>query len=226
MSHMKKKKGEVNRKRVLKDPAFEMTRQNNAEFSRAAKANGLLRRAFKLGLLNKQDQTVSGRLTQTMFNILQSDLVNDRGKRRVPQGVLNMLEGFNFNRDTTLRNALWAPYSIKFNKKAMQVTINFPTLISNAMIKTTSRANAFILTGMAASIHFEKETFPVSPVQTDILAISPLPHNNLQLKLQVTKSQPDDTIVVALGIEFVHAIGRTISQVEKKHNALAVVRVF
>jgi hypothetical protein len=223
---MKKKKAVVNRKRVLTDPAFARTRENNAEFTRAAKANGLLRRAFALGLPNKADRYVSARLTKTMFNILQSDQVNDRGKRSVSQGVLSILEGFNFNRDTSLQNVLRAPYSITFNKEAMQVTISFPLFISKAMIETGSGANAYMLSAMAASLHFEKEIFPVEPVQTDVLDISRTPHKDLQLKLPDIDQQPDDTIIVALGIEFFHNSSGSIQQIAKKHNALAVVKVF
>jgi hypothetical protein len=222
---MKKKKGGLNRKRVLTDPAFELTRQNNAEFSRACKANRLLRRAFMLGLSNKADRYVSGRLRKAMFKILQSDQVNDRGERRVTQGVLSMLEGFNFNRDTSLQDVLRTPYSITFNKEAMQVTISFPSFIPKVMIDTASGANAFRLTGMAASLHFEKETCPVDPVQTDILDISRQPHENLLLQLPVIDQQPDHTVIVVLGIEFIHYIRGTIQQVDKRHNALAVVKV-
>lgn len=223
---MKKKKTIVTRRKVLTDPVFELTRQNNAEFTRACKANRILRQAFALGLPNKADRYVSGRLTRTMFNILQSDQVNDRGKRRVPQGVISILEGFNFNRDTSLQNVLRAPYSITFNKAAMLATISFPTFIPKAMVETASGANAFMLTGMVTSLHFEKETFAVDPVQTDILGISLQPHKNLQLKLPVIDQQPDHTVIVALGIEFIHDIRGTIQQVEKKYNALAVVKVF
>jgi hypothetical protein len=53
---MKKKPAIVNRKRVLTDPVFELTRQNNAEFARACKANRLLRHAFVFGLPNKADR--------------------------------------------------------------------------------------------------------------------------------------------------------------------------
>jgi hypothetical protein len=223
---MKKKKTKVNRRRVLTDPVFERTRQNNAEFTRACTANRLLRQAFALGLLNKADRYVSGRLTKTMFNILQSDQVNDRGKRRVTQGALGILEGFNFNRDTSLQNVLRAPYSVIFNPGIMQATISFPTFITKAMIETASGANAFKLTALAASLHFEKETIPVHPVQSDILFISPQPYKTLLLQLPVEDHQPDHTIIVALGIEFYHEVQGAFQPVDKKHNSLAVVKVF
>jgi len=223
---MKKKKGVVDRKRVHNDPAFERTRENNAEFSRASKANGLLRYAFKPGLINKGTPAISGRLTNAMLKILKSDPVNGRGERRVCLGTASLLEGFNFNRDVSLQNVLLARYSITFDQEAVLVTISFPSFLPHSMIETASEANAFIITGMAASLHFEKETWPVAQVQTDVLNISPLSYNNLQLQLPVHDHQPDNTIVVALGIEFIRAMGRSVSLVEKKHNALAVVKVF
>lgn len=198
---MKKKKGVVNRKRVLNDPVFELTRQNNAEFSRACKANRFLRHAFVLRLPNRADRYVSGRLTKIMCKILQSDQVNDRGERRVTQGVLSMLEGFNFNRATSLQDVFRAPYSITFDREAKQVTISFPPFIPKAMIHTASGANAFKLTAMVASLHFEKECIPVEPVQTDLLDISLQLHKNLQLQLPVIEQQPDHTVIVVLGIE-------------------------
>jgi hypothetical protein len=222
---MKKKTAKVNRRRVLNDPVFELTRQNNAEFARACTANRLLRHAFVLGLPTKTDRYVSGRLTRTMFNILQSDTVNGRGERRVTQGALSILEGFNFNRDTSLQNVLRAPYSIAFNPEAMQVTIHFPSFIAKAMIETTSGANVFKLTGMVASLHFEKETLPVKPVLTDFLEVSMHPPRHLQLQLPVEGHQPGNTIIVALGIEFFHELHARYQPTDKKQNSLAVVKV-
>lgn len=222
----KKKKTIVNRRRVLSDPVFETTRQNNTEFTRACVANRLLRRAFRLTMVNKADRYVSGRLTKTMFKILQSDSVNDRGKRRVTQGELGILEGFNFNRDTSLQNVLRAPYNITIDKAVMQAIIQFPSFMAKAMIEPTSGAHAFMLTGIAASLNLEEETWPVDPVETDILDIARHPRETLQLQMPVHEHKSTHAIIIALGIEFFHEIGGRYQPVEKKHNALAVVKVF
>ncbi|MBO9203495.1 MULTISPECIES: hypothetical protein [Niastella] len=221
-----KKKSPITRSRYFNDPVFERSRENNTEFTRAAKANRVLRHAFKPGMLNKADRYVSGRLTKTMFRILQTDPINERGERRVPQGVLNFLGGFNFNRDTNLQTILRAPYSITFNQEAMLATISIPSFIPRAMIDTESDANAFMLTAMAASLHFEKESYPVEPVQTDLLDMSLQQHEDLQLQLPVIGHQPDHSVVVALGIEFFQSALGQIKPLDKKHNALAVVKVF
>jgi hypothetical protein len=63
-------------------------------------------------------------------------------------------------------------------------------------------------------------------VQTDILDISRQPYENLLLQLPVIDHQPDDMVIIALGIEFVHVIRGAIQRVDKMHNALAVVKVF
>jgi hypothetical protein len=222
----KKKTAKVNRRRVLTDPVFELTRQNNAEFARACKANRLLRQAFALAMLSKADRYVSGRLTKTMFKILQSDSVSDRGERRVTKGVLGILEGFNFNRDTSLQNVLRAPYSVLINHDVTQATISFPSFNAKAMIETSSRANACKLTGIAASLSLEEETWPVAPVQTNLVDIIRHPREPLQLQLPVLEHKNSHTIIIALGIEFFHEIHGRYQPVEKKHNALAVVKVF
>ncbi|OQP64457.1 hypothetical protein A3860_21045 [Niastella vici] len=222
----KKKTAIVNRRRVLTDPVFELTRQNNAEFTRACKANRLLRRAFALAMLNKADRYVSGRLTKTMFNILQSDPVNGRGERRVTNGVLGILEGFNFNRDTSLQNVLRGPYSVTINHDITQATISFPSFMAKAMIETTSGANACMLSGIAASLSLEEETWPVNPVQTDKMNIILHPREPLQLQLPVIEHKSTNAIIIALGIEFFHEIHGGYQPVEKKHNVLAVVKVF
>ncbi len=221
-----KKKTIVNRRRVLTDPVFEMTRQNNTEFARACVANRLLRYAFRLIMVNKADRYVSGRLTKTMFKILQSDSVNDRGERKVIQGELGILEGFNFNRDTSLQNVLRGPYNITIDKAVMQATIQFPSFMAKAMIEPTSGAHAFKLTSIAASLNLEEETWPVDPVETDILDIFRHPRKTLELQIPLHGHKSTHAIIVALGIEFFHEIGGRYQPVEKKHNALAVVKVF
>jgi hypothetical protein len=222
----KKKTAKVNRRRVLTDPVFEMTRQNNAEFTRACKANRLLRRAFKLAMHNKADRYVSGRLTKTMFMILQSDSVNDRGERRVTKGELNILEGFNFNRDTSLQNVVRAPYSVTINNDVSLATISFPLFMPKAMIETPSGANACMLTGIAASLNLEEETFPVDPVQTDVFDIRRHSREPLQLQLPIIEHKSTHSIIIAIGIDFFHETRGRYQPVEKMHNAMAVVKVY
>lgn len=211
---------------MLTDPAFELTRQNNAEFTRACMANRLLRHAFALAIRDKADRYVSGRLIKTMFNVLQSDSVSDRGERRVTNGVLGILEGFNFNGDTSLQNVLRAPYSVTINPDKTLVTINFPSFMAKAMIETISEANACKLTGIAASLNLEEETWAVDPVQTELIDIIRHPYEPLQLPLPVIDHMSTHSIIIGLGIEFFHEIRGRLQRVEKKHNALAVVKVF
>lgn len=88
---------------------------------------------------NKADRYVSGRLTKTMYRILQSDTVSNRGEHRVTRGELNLLEGFNFNSDTSLQNVLWAPYSVMIDHGVTQAIISFPSFMARAMIENFIR---------------------------------------------------------------------------------------
>ncbi|MBO9205253.1 MULTISPECIES: hypothetical protein [Niastella] len=83
---MKRKKTPLNRKRVLTDPAFECSRENTAEFSRAGRAARWLHHGISPGLRNTAHRYASGRLSKSMYKVPQSDPVNERGERKVPKG--------------------------------------------------------------------------------------------------------------------------------------------
>ena len=98
--------------------------------------------------------------------------------------------------------------------------------MSGAMIANASGATEFKLTGMAASLNFEESTFPPESVQTGILGISNHLRQTLQLQLPVQDHKATHAIVVVLGIEFYRLSKGAIEPMNKKGNALAVVKVF
>lgn len=95
-------KGGVSKKRIKTDPAFERTRENCAEFGHNAKMGKLVRSAVSNLLLLAKDSRVSSRLSQTMSQIKNLDLVSVRGHRQVGIGIQSVdgkksLKGFDFN---------------------------------------------------------------------------------------------------------------------------------
>jgi hypothetical protein len=108
----------------------------------------------------------------------------------------------------------------------MQATIQFPSFMAKAMIEPISGSHAFILTGIAASLNLEEETWPVDPVETNIMDIVRHPRETLQLQMPVHAHKSTHAIIIALGIEFFYEVRGHYQPVEKKHNALAVIKVF
>src|ERR1051325_1355806 len=79
--HVARAKGGVDAARIKNDPKFARTRENNAEFSEAAKSGKLLRRALRTLLKVASDARMTGRLTKTMADIKNLDITNVRGAR-------------------------------------------------------------------------------------------------------------------------------------------------
>jgi hypothetical protein len=221
----RKKKGTVTRRQVLHAPEFELTRQNNAEFTRVGTANRLFRHALRFMIDTMGDRYISGRMTKILFRVLQSDPHHDRGNRTVIDGQLSILEGFNFNRETSLQNVLHAPYTITHNKNSGEVTIEFASFIAKSMIDPPDdTASGIRLKALAVALNFAEATFPDPPVQTDLLPID----NSVQnMRMQLPVSEKNNLpVFVTLGVEFFTGARGVYEALPKKHNAMAVVKVF
>lgn len=112
-----RKKGGVEKSRILTDPSFARTRENMSEFAHAAQSGKMLRRALNPLMQNAKDNRVTSRLAQAMHNILKQDAVSLRGARTVTQGLATapgkaLLQGFNFNKNAPLEAVLKARYLV------------------------------------------------------------------------------------------------------------------
>ena len=84
--YLARKKGGITAYRIHTEPNFAWTRENNAEFSRAAQASRLIRTAFRCLLSGASDTRMTGRLNGAIVKVIQADAVNNRGERNVTQG--------------------------------------------------------------------------------------------------------------------------------------------
>jgi hypothetical protein len=220
----KKKKGFVTRRQVHKAPEFELTRQNNAEFTRVGTANRVFRHALRFMIETMGDRYISGRVTRILFKTLQSDPIHDRGERTVIDGELVILEGFNFNRDTSLQNVLHAPYTVTLHNTASQATIELPSFIASSMMEAPDTATLFRFKAQAVALNFQEQTTPEFPIETELLEF-----NNGRQTLQLSLPIPEHNtypIIVVLGIEFYQGKRGQYKLMNKKNNPMAVLKVF
>lgn len=110
-----REKGGVNKDRILNDPNFVRTRENNSEFKNAASSAKVLRNACRLFVEKAKDSKVVGRLTGLMLKVAKSDTTSVRGERQVLLGDKSMLNGFEFNSKGLLSSTLFAPIVLSVN---------------------------------------------------------------------------------------------------------------
>lgn len=94
---------------IASDPAFQRTRENNAEFKGCALVGKALRQSFAKLIRSSADSFITGRLVGVMKQINLQDSVNARGKRSIAISLgADKLKNFQFNRALSL-DTLFSP---------------------------------------------------------------------------------------------------------------------
>ncbi len=172
-------KGGVSGSRIANDPAFQRTKENNAEFGMAGKAGKLLRLAFRNLMMEASDRLVTSRMSKLMNDVKKLDAVSGRGQRHVhagfglPEGKA-VLKGFNFNTRSDLSGILFKPYALNTSSG----TIDIKGLVPATDISVAPGATHVSFTGGWAKVDFESGTFvtslsnafnlPISSSATDV----------------------------------------------------------
>lgn len=203
--YMARQKGGVSASRIASDPAFQRTRENNAEFGRAGKASKLLRTAFRVLLQKASDSRVVGRLTSEMVKVIQMDTINERGQRNVIDGEAELLQGFEFNAQGKLSTTLYATYSSVLNRTTGAASVTLDPFVPANMISAPAGCTHFKLLVAAASIDFEQELYEVESTES---TNQPISTSSITLPALSVSLTPDSTkpLFLALGIEFLQLV--------------------
>lgn len=215
----------VSAEQIANDPAFQRTRENNAEFGRAGKASALVRNALRAVIQNAKDARLAARLTGEFSKVIKADLTNPRGLRNVIDGEAELLEGFNCNKNAPLSSTLYAPYSAGINRATGVCAVDLQSFIPANSIAAPSGATHFKILIMAAAINFETEQYDNQLQETAMLplnAVATAPIN-LSCNLPAAGTTP---MFLALGIQFYQQVnGVNYPLKDGGFNALQLVKV-
>lgn len=218
-------KGGIPASRIASDPAFQRTRENNAEFGRAGKAGKMLRTALRGVMINSKDSRVASRLTQEMVKVIQADLVNERGQRNVIDGEAELLTGFEFNINGKLGTTLFAPYTATIDRVAGELEVIFPPFVPVNMIGAPSGATHFKVVSAGAEIDFEAETFVMQSAASAVLPIDATPTAALTQTNAVTAASTKP-LFLAVGLEFFQQVNNQMYPLKNgAFNPLSLVKV-
>lgn len=196
-----KRKSAVSKKRLATDPAFERTRENGAEFGTAGKGSKALRIPLQELLKNASDSKLVSRLTRDMLRVLQTDTVNPRGKRRIADGDLNLLSGFDFNINGKLSSTLSAPFNANIDRAAGKLSISIPSFVPGSMLQVPEGATHYRINTAGVAVDLEQKKHEGEVQHTAVL-----PWNN-QASAAVTLNHAVTAgtglpLFLAMGIEF------------------------
>ncbi len=220
-----KEKTSINANRIASDPSFQRTRENNAEFGRAGKAGKLLRNAVRPVMQFAKDARVTSRLTTLMLKVVKADAINLRGMRKVLDAETEMLQGFNFNRNSILESTIYAPFTSTINRVAGTLEINIPSFVPLTSVVAPAGSTHFKIITAGAEIDFEAGTYVDANVESPVLPWDANPTAALNLSNAVTAASTHPLFLL-LGIQFFQQVnGVNYPLKNGTFNALSLVKV-
>ncbi|WP_231465095.1 hypothetical protein [Pedobacter sp. Leaf132] len=194
-------KGGISADRIAKDPRFQRTRENGAEFGRAAKAGKLFRTAFKTLTSQLADNKISNRLAKQMLKVIQADTINERGMRLVLDAKTELLSRFEFNINGIMSTTVNMPYTTSIDRAAGLATINFAAFNARDLVVSPRGSTHFKLSAATAVINFEDGVFELNVQDSSTLPVSDVavPATILSCNVAPAAIKP---IFLLLGISF------------------------
>lgn len=220
-----RQKSAVNSNRIATDPAFQRTRENGFEFGRACSAGKLLRNALRTVLVKTTDKRSVGRLTRELMKVIQADVTNARGQRKVIDGDAELLTGFEFNENGKLASTFSASYAASINRVTGELKVDIPAFVPSNVITAPGGATHFKIVCGGIAIDFENKSYTVDNSSSGMLPWSEAATPVINLLAQVPANSVHP-LFLALGIEFYQQVNGTHYPLKNgAFNALSLVKV-
>lgn len=218
-------KTSVDANRIKNDPAFERTRENNAEFGTSAKAGKIVRDTARPLAMTASDPKLVSRFTQLMTKIKNMDSTSARGERNIVQGLLDpaareLLKGFDFNKEAVLSSILFKPYTV--NAATGEIVIN--NIIPQNDIAIPQGASHISMTA-----GFMGVDFATGEQELQLSNVVNLPINMISSTVTLTPAAVPAVVglgMILLRLEFFQEVnGNQYTLKNGAYNALRVVEV-
>lgn len=220
-----KTKSSVPAARIFTDLSYVRTRENMAEFSRAAKAARLFRTSFQSKARKVGDGRAGSRLVASMMKVLKQDAIHDRGLRTVVDGDVALLHGFEFNVHSTIESSMAAPFEASIDRANGEGSISIAPFIPEDMIKLPTGADHFIVFATLVEVDFENASYKVFSKETEVLPWD----TNATAAIDLTVASGGIStlpLFLALGIEFrQEVLGKNYSLKNGAYTAMSIVKV-
>ncbi|SFG65915.1 hypothetical protein [Pedobacter insulae] len=219
-------KGGVSADRIKNDPAYQRTRENNAEFAAVSVAAKNIRDLLRSMILQTHDPKMATRLSSRLFRMMKADTSSLRGERKVTAASFGILKDFNFNEAAPLNNTLFVDAISSINRATGVVEMSLPEIKPEIHLAKPKAATHFRLTAGTALITLD-QVVERSDLQLALSDYAPVTGTIPPMVL--TGTLPPNAvgpIVLALGVNFYQEVnGVYYSLINGAFNTLCIVAV-
>jgi len=214
--------------RIAKDPSFQRSRENAAEFGRAVQAAKYLRNSLRPLCLHCPDSTLTNRLHSRMLRVVKADGDHLRGERNILPQHTRMLRNFDFNAAAPLHETVLVDYTIQADLATNLLQVTIPLFYPKVGIVAPKKATHFQWVAAGLPIDFSQidEGYPALAYATgDILPL----HRAAELltfALSIPESTSSTSLIVLLGaLFFEQSLTGVYPLSEKLGNPLGIAEV-
>ncbi len=212
--------------KILSDPAFVRTRENNTEFGASATAGKALRLALVTAIQSMGDPRLASRLTK-IFKEINLKGTGVRGQRPITVSAnRTMLQNIDFNGNISFSSVFNAPFSFTNNATRLQGTITIPAFLPSSFIHAPSGATHFRLLqaiGVVSDYAFNTTTLHYDPTDPLLNTLGNITYSAVTalgstatVNFSLVTALPGtptmtatSSVVQCIGIEFFQRIGTT-----------------
>lgn len=222
--YLVREKTSLDGKRIATDPAFERTRENSAEFARAARSGKLVRQAFRSLIKLASDSLVVSRLTREMMLLIYEDTLHGRVERTVTQNI-SLLKDFDFNFNGKLGSTLYVPYKAVIDRITGEMGVHMEAYQATNAILAPDGTTHYQLHVSGALLDFEQKVYEVRFTDGPLLPFDRSQQSAGTMAVNLTPDS-DSVMMLVFGISFSQEVnGEHYFLKNNVYNALSVVAV-
>lgn len=208
-----------------KEVSNQVIKENNNEFAQAAIGGKLIRTAFAEIIKGMQESQLTQRLSEALSVVVKSDLLNPRGARKISDGDIEILHGFEMNSDIALSTALKAPYNAEIDRAAGVLKVDVPSFIPGKLLVYPEGATHYKFTIAGAMVDFATRDRLTAQVSSGELPLSNVAGEPLSLQVQLPPALTAP-LMLALGLSFYQEVnGGYTALGAGLHTAISLVAV-
>ena len=190
------------REKVLTADSFELTRRNANEFKLAIKNAKLLRKAFGEALKSVKCSGLNGQVNGLLYKVGRSDEQSLYGYRHAVLGDVKIMEGFEFNKQVRLQEALPVAVEHSMDVTNGHIQLRVPVCIIRQKRKLFPQGATHVrIVSCAALVDFEKDCYAGDVQRSGLLPLHKKTSGPIELAHRIA-TQEGEVLVHAMGIEF------------------------
>lgn len=194
-----RRKGNLNRERVMSEAAFEKSRAAGSEFGRAGSASALLRNAIKAHCPFASDGETHARLSKLMGQIIREDKAHPAGERQVMSEHIAPLKSFEWIKDHALARSFWAQVGGSMTPEG-KLTITLPGFQPRRDLGWPVNATHARLSVVALSLDFPNKAVDQDGAHSAMFIKSPIGIDvTLECNIPVVEGR---VMLAGIGVQF------------------------